>query len=235
MRALFSPSLMCADILDLRGQLSILNLRADFLHADIMDGHFCPNIALSPDMIRAVQQVSTIPIEAHLMTTAPNQWIPLLADCCVRYISVHAETIQSDAFRTLRRIEALGCGKGAALNPATPLDAACAYLDMLDLLTIMTVDPGYAGQKFISQVLSKISRAREEKEKHGYTYLIQVDGACNPATFKLLRDAGAEVFVLGSSGLFLNDPDLNRAYDLMLARFEEAAGESAKEPRPPLA
>jgi len=222
MRALFAPSLMCADFLNLSGQLNVLNRRADFLHADIMDGHFCPNIALSPDMVRTISGACSVPIDAHLMTTAPNHWIPLLADCGARCITLHAETILTDAFRTLRRIETLGCKKGAALNPATPLSFASAYLDQLDMLTFMTVDPGYAGQAFIPQVLRKMEDARELKEKHGYTYLIQADGACNPNTFKKLRDAGAEVFVMGSSGLFLNDPDLDMSYDLMLKRFKDA-------------
>lgn len=228
MRAQFSPSLMCVDFLELRQHLQILNQRADFLHLDIMDGHFCPNIALSPDFVRAAAKVCTLPMDAHLMTTDPGQWIAPLAEYGVRYLSPHAETINTNAFRTLRRIESLGCGKGVVLNPATPLSYVEHYLDMLDMLTIMTVDVGYAGQPFIAQMLKKIEKAREAKEKHGYTYLIQIDGACNPQTFRAMREAGAEVFVLGSSSLFGHDPDLNRAYDVMLAQYEEATGESAR-------
>lgn len=137
---LFAISLMCMDFLDMRGQLAFFNERADSLHVDIMDGHFAPNITLSPDIMRTVGKVSTLPMDAHLMTTDPDRWIEAVAEAGARVISPHAETINAKAFRTLRRIRALGCQTGVALNPATPLSSVAAYLDDVDLLTIMTVD-----------------------------------------------------------------------------------------------
>ncbi len=223
-RPSFSISLMCMNFLNMRAQLETLNKKAQMYHVDIMDGHFAPNITLSPDFMRAVSTVASLPMDAHMMTTDPNRWIDAVADACASLISPHAETINTDAFRNFNRIRALGCKEGVTLNPATPLSAIEHYIDRLDMLTIMTVDVGFAGQPFIDQMLRKIEKARELKEKHGYHYAIQVDGSCNAASFKKLWDAGTEIFVLGTSGLFALDEDTDRAYDKMLAGFKEATG-----------
>ena len=217
----FSVSLMCMDFLKIQEQLEILNERADLYHVDIMDGHYCRNITLSPDMVKAFAKVARLPMDCHLMTTNPNDWIEPLAQSGAQIISPHAETINTDAFRTLNRISALGCQCGVALNPATPLSAIRHYIGRLDLLTLMTVDVGFAGQPFIPEMLEKIQEAAQLKAKHGYKYRIQIDGCCNPSTFKRLADAGAEVLILGS-GLFNLDADLNAAYDRMLSQYRQA-------------
>ena len=111
------------------------------------------------------------------------------------------------------------------MNPATPLSYIKHYLNRIDMLTIMTVDVGFAGQPFIEEMIDKIKEARDVREKYGYNYKIQIDGSCNVKTFKRLRDAGADVFVVGSSGLFKNDPDLNKACDIMYENFEKETGE----------
>jgi len=222
MKPKFSVSLMCMDFLDIRRQIEVLNRRADMFHADIMDGHFCRNITLSPDLVRAFHSVAELPIDVHLMTTRPNDWIDGVAEAGADCISVHAETVNADAFRTLRRIEGLGCRRGVVLNPATPLSYIQHYMELLDILTVMTVDVGYAGQAFIGQMLPKIEAAREWKEKRGYRCKIQIDGACNADTFRRLTDAGAEVLILGTSGLFCYNEDLDLAFDAMLAAFSRA-------------
>ena len=221
----FAPSLMCMDFLRMREQLEILNTRADLYHVDIMDGHYCKNITLSPDMISAFAKVATLPMDVHLMTTAPSDWLDVCAKAGAKIISPHAETINVDAFRTLNRIRELGCQAGVTLNPATPLNTIRHYVERIDLLTLMTVDVGFAGQPFIEEMLPKIEQAAEWKAKHGFKYRIQIDGGCNRATYKRLVNAGAEVLIVGSSGLFKLDDDLNRAYDKMLTLFEEAMGE----------
>ena len=218
----FAPSLMCMDFLDMKNQLEILNRRADLLHVDIMDGHYCKNITLSPDMIRTFARVATLPLDVHLMTTNPSDWYEVCAEAGAKILSPHAETINVDAFRSLNLIERLGCKTGVILNPASPIDTIRHYIERIDVLTIMTVDVGFAGQAFIPEMLSKIEEAAELKAKHGYRYLIQIDGGCNERTYKKLVDAGAEVLIVGSSGLFLLDSDLNVAYDKMLASFEKA-------------
>lgn len=221
----FAVSLMCMDFLDMRHQLEVLNKRADLLHIDLMDGHFCKNITLSPDLIRTFAKVATIPMDVHFMTTTPSDWLELCAQAGAKILSPHAETINAEAFRTLNLIERLGCKKGVTLNPATPLDATRYYIERVDLLTLMTVDVGFAGQPFIEQMLGKIEEAAELKAKHGYEYKIQIDGSCNTRTFKRLMDAGAEILIMGSSGLFSLDPDLDTAYNKMIASYEKAIAE----------
>lgn len=221
----FAVSLMCMDFLDMRHQLEVLNRRADLLHVDLMDGHYCKNITLSPDLIRTFAKVATVPMDVHFMTTTPSDWLEVCAQAGAKILSPHAETINTDAFRTMNLIEALGCRKGVTLNPATPLDTIRHYIERIDLLTIMTVDVGFAGQPFIEQMLAKIEEAAELKAQKGYGYRIQIDGSCNPKTFKRLMNAGAEVLILGSSGLFRLDEDLDVAYDKMLASFDQAIAE----------
>ncbi|MDR2078681.1 MAG: ribulose-phosphate 3-epimerase [Treponema sp.] len=223
----FSVSLMCLDYLKVREQIEVLNTRADYYHVDIMDGHYCKNITLSPDFMRAVKTIAKLPMEVHLMTEYPNDFIDMVYEAGAEIISVHAETINADAFRTINRIKALGAKAGIVLNPATPLDYIRHYASRLDFVTIMTVDVGYAGQAFIDEMLEKIRLCKQWKESCGYDYTIQVDGSCNLKTFKKLHDAGAELYVIGSSGLFSLDADLSKAYDKLRDNFESATGTRA--------
>lgn len=222
MKAEFSPSLMCMDFLKIKEQISILNDKVDMYHADIMDGHFCKNITLSPDLIKVFSSVATKPIDVHLMTTNPTDWIETVAKAGATYISPHAETINTDAFRVMNLIKSLGCKTGVVLNPATPLSFVEPYLNRVDLLTIMSVDVGFAGQPFIEEMIDKIKEAKRLREEKGYTYKIQIDGSCNKRTFKRLAEAGVEVFIVGSSGLFGLNEDLNKACDQMFDEFKEA-------------
>lgn len=220
----FNVSVMCMDFLRVGEQLEVLDRRADGLHADIMDGHFARNIAVGPDFVKALSDRSSLPIDAHLMTEHPADWLDVLAEAGASTLSMHAETVARAAFRLLDRVSTLGCRAGIVLNPATPLSAAEHYLDRIDLLTIMTVDVGYAGQPFIEQMLTKVEAAAELKRRHGLRYTIQIDGSCNAATFPRLLDAGAEAFVLGSTGLFNLDPDLERAWAAAESAFAESTG-----------
>lgn len=216
----FSPSLMCMDFLKIREQMEAMNSRVDLYHVDIMDGHYCKNITLSPDLVKTFHKVASIPMDCHLMTTNPGDWVELLAEAGASYISPHAETINSDAFRILNLIEQCGCKKGIVLNPATPLSYAEAYLNRIDILTLMTVDVGFAGQPFIEEVLDKIALAKKWREERGYHYEIQIDGSCNTRTYKKLTEAGADILIVGSSGLFTLDQDINRAIDKMYENYE---------------
>ncbi|SCN25638.1 D-allulose-6-phosphate 3-epimerase [Clostridium sp. N3C] len=224
MKVMFSPSLMCMDLLNIKEQIEILNERADFYHVDIMDGHFVKNITLSPDFVKAVSPVCKAPLDCHLMVTDPDNYIESLAAAGAAYICPHAETINSDAFRVINKIKSVGCKVGVVLNPATPLSYIQHYIHLLDKITIMTVDPGFAGQPFIREMLDKIKEAKTLKEEKGYNYLIEVDGSCNEKTFKELYEAGAEVFIVGSSGLFNLDKDLRVAWDKMISNMEKATG-----------
>lgn len=224
MKPMFNPSLMCMDLLDIRSQTEILNERCDLYHVDIMDGHYVKNITLSPDFVKVFSTIAKKPIDCHLMVTDPDDFIETLAKAGAGYICPHAETINRDAFRILNKIESLGCKTGVVLNPATPLSYIQHYIHRIDKLTIMSVDPGFAGQPFIREMLDKIREAKALKEKYGYKYLIEVDGSCNERTFKDLYEAGTEVFIVGSSGLFSKDPDLTKAWDIMQCEFHEQTG-----------
>lgn len=220
----FSPSLMCMNLVEFREQITAMNQRADMYHIDIMDGHYVKNITLSPFFISQVKSITQLPIDTHLMVENPADFIPMVAEAGADYISPHAETINKDAFRVINQIKSLGCKAGIAINPATPLDYIREYVHLLDKITIMTVDPGYAGQKFIPEMLKKIKLAKEWKEQYGYHYLIEVDGSCNKATFKQLAEAGAEVFIVGSSGLFNLHPDVAVAWERMMNTFNQEIG-----------
>jgi D-allulose-6-phosphate 3-epimerase len=217
----FSPSLMCMDLWDIRNQVEVINNRADMVHIDIMDGHFVKNITLSPFFMEQLKNELKVPMDVHLMVENPSDFIKMVIDAGATYVSPHAETINSDAFRIINQIKDAGCKVGVVLNPATPLSYIQHYIHHLDKITIMTVDPGYAGQKFIPEMLDKIREAKALKEEKGYHYLIEIDGSCNKNTFKQLAEAGSEVFIIGSSGLFNEDKDLNVAWDKMMTHFNE--------------
>lgn len=225
MKVQFSVSLMCMDFLNIGEQIKALNSETDYYHADVMDGHFCKNITMSPDLISSICKVSTKPMDVHLMTTNPNDWIEPLAKAGVTTICPHAETINADAFRTLNRIRDLGCQAGIVLNPATPLSAIKHYMNRLSQITIMTVDVGFAGQPFIPEMLKKVEEAVSLREKHGYSYKIQIDGSCNNNTFKQLRDAGADILVLGTSGLFNRALNIHDAFAKMREDYTKITGE----------
>lgn len=223
-KPMFSPSLMCLDFLDIKNQIEILNKCCDMYHADIMDGHFAKNITLSVDIIKAIIKVATLPFDVHLMVETPNDYIDPLADIDVDTISLHAETIQRDSYRIIRRIKDLGCKFGVVVCPATPLSMVQWYLDQVDILTIMTVEVGYAGQKFIPQMIDKIAEANTLLIENDYHYIIQVDGAIGKDTYKPLYDAGTRLFVMGTSGLFKHGVELSKACQIMKEEFTEATG-----------
>lgn len=212
---MIAPSLMCMDFLDMKNQIEFLNGVADFFHIDIMDLHFVPNITLSPVIISAIKPVAKLPIDAHLMVEYPEKMIHACAEAGADYISLHVETINGKAFRLLRMIEELGAKPGIAINPETPLLAMETYAGMVKKITVMTVDPGFAGQPFIPEVLRKIEQLAEWKVQRGYDYIIEIDGACNETTISVLKNAGAEMYIMGSSGLFNLAPDLPGAWEKM--------------------
>lgn len=218
---LLSDSLMCVDMLRIGQQVGILDKHMDWHHADVMDGHFCPNLTLSPDIVRAVCNVAERPVEVHLMVEQPANWIQTFAGMGVSMISLHAETINTAAFRLIREIRSAGCQVGVVLNPATPFDTVRHYIDEVDRLTLMTVDVGYAGQPMVPQVVGKIREAAQFKKDHCLNYEIQIDGCCNKTTYRTYAEAGAEMLVMGS-GLFGLDPDLEKALEIMQVQQKQA-------------
>lgn len=236
LKPIFNPSLMCMDFLDIRNQIKILNTRVDMYHFDIMDGHYVPNITLSPDLAKAIAPVCDLPLDFHLMVTDPQQYIepcrkavaPLTERGILSFFSPHAEVINGKGFRIIDEIRAAGFRPGVAVNPETPLSFIMAYLHRLDKVTFMSVDPGFAGQPFIPEVLDKVREAKalKEADPEKYRFIIEIDGSCNKKTYGTLAKAGIESFIVGTSGLFNNDPDLEKAYDIMMEDFQRGVRES---------
>lgn len=220
-KAKFSPSLMCMDLLDIKRQIEVLNKYADMYHVDIMDGHYVNNLAFSPDFIKAIKRVSKLPLDCHLMVTNPYDYIDTLADAGADYICPHAETLNSIGFRTINRIRELGCKVGVVLNPETPVEYIKQYIHLLDKITVMSVDPGFAGQPFIREMLDKIKYLKKLKVENNYKYLIEIDGSANKKTFKELNNAGVEVFIVGASGLFNLCDDIEDSWNKMKEIFNE--------------
>jgi len=172
---------------------------AEWIHVDVMDGHFVPNITIGPLIVRAVRGVTDRTVDVHLMIESPDRYLEAFAEAGADRITVHAEACVH-LHRTLQRLREIGVGVGVALNPATPLSAVEHVVEQLDLLLIMTVNPGFGGQAFIQSTLGKISAARAwlEERRPGEVEL-QVDGGVAPATAPLVVDAGATVLVAGSA------------------------------------
>ena len=180
----FAPSLMCMDFGKMKEQFAVMDQYVNLYHVDIMDGHFCKNMALTPGILKSCRGLTETEMDVHLMTTEPSDWIEMCAKAGATYISPHAETINTNAFRTMHMIRDLGCKCGVVLNPATPLSYVESYLEYIDMLTIMTVDIGFAGQKFIDQMYAKIRQAKALREEMGYHYKIQIDGHCNKENYR---------------------------------------------------
>ena len=149
----FSPSLMCMNLDKFTQEITFLNDHAQSYHIDIMDGHFVPNITLSPWFIGEVRKLSSLPMSAHLMVTDPTFWVDQLIAIKCDYICMHAEVINGLAFRLIDQIHEAGLKAGVVLNPETPVSALLPYINLLDKVTIMTVDPGFAGQRFLESTL----------------------------------------------------------------------------------
>ena len=224
MKVKIAPSLMCVDMMDVREQMKILN-KADYMHIDILDWHYAKNLSLSPSFMEQLGAITDVPMEAHLMVDNTDAD---LVDLCLKsgaeIITMAPEVIQSRAFRLIDMIKSAGKKAGVFINPAMPLEFIMPYIKLLDMITFMTVDPGFAGQKFVEESLAKMQAARQLRGELGCDFEIQVDGSCNKKTYKKLYDAGAEVLVVGSSGLFGNDPDLAKAWDIMESDIAEEIG-----------
>lgn len=221
----FSPSLMTMDLDKFNEQIKFLNNHVDSYHIDIMDGHYVPNITLSPWFIEQVKKISDVPISVHLMVTNPSFWVDELLKIETDYICVHAEVINGIAYRIINKIHEHNKKVGVVLNPETPIDVIKPYIQYLDKVTIMTVDPGFAGEKFIDETLEKIVELRKIRDKNQYNYLIEMDGSSNKKTFKKIQKANPDIYILGRSGLFGLDESISKAWEKMLRDFNQALTE----------
>lgn len=212
MAKLLSASLMCADLTDLKSAIKNLeNAGIEYLHIDIMDGAFVPNITLGFDLVNAIKKVTDIPLDVHMMVNEPSKFIDRMNLSPDDILCVHYES-EIHIQRTLEMIKNKGCKVGLALNPQTPVESIKHLKDYIDMLLVMTVSPGFAGQKMFSGAESKVTEARSLLNQWSKNnILIEVDGNINLPNGEKLCNCGADIFVLGTSALFVKDKTITQA------------------------
>ena len=199
MRKIIAPSLLSADFTRLAEEVrAVEQAGADWIHADVMDGHFVPNITFGPLVVEAVRRVTSIPIDVHLMIENPDRYVADFARAGANYISVQVETCPH-LNRSIQLIKDSGAAAGVVLNPSTPLATIDWVLELVDYVLIMSVNPGFGGQRFITNTLNKIAQLRRLIDEGGYSTLIEVDGGVNEQTIADVARAGADAFVAGSA------------------------------------
>ncbi|MCI0141568.1 ribulose-phosphate 3-epimerase [Arthrobacter bambusae] len=199
-----NPSILSADFVNLEAELKRIS-NADAVHVDVMDNHFVPNLTLGLPVVERIQAVSPVPLDAHLMISDADRWAPAYADAGVASVTFHAEAAMAP-IKLARELRARGAKAGMALRPATPVEPYLDMLSELDMLLIMTVEPGFGGQSFLDVTLPKIRRARAAIEGSGIGVAIQVDGGVTEETIVRAAEAGANVFVAGSAVYGHEDP-----------------------------
>ena len=197
-----SPSVMCINTMELKEKIESLDKAGfDLYHMDIMDGHFVPNFCLNGYLMKDIAAISKTPMDVHLMVTNPTEYIEYFAECGADYITLHIEALMHP-IRALKHIRSLGKKAGLAINPATDISQLTYMLDYIDLICVMTVDPGFAGQTLIPATIEKIRKIRTMFADAGKEVEIMVDGQVKESTAPELVKAGANILVLGTSGLF---------------------------------
>jgi len=201
-----APSILSANFAALGEDIrKVEEAGAHLLHVDVMDGHFVPNITIGPPVVKSIRKATNLALDVHLMISDPDKYVPAFVDAGAMMLTVHSEaTVHLD--RTLNFIRSQNVGVGVSLNPATPLTAVEHALGLADMLLIMTVNPGFGGQKFIPYTVEKIRHARRLIEERNYGCIIEVDGGIDADTLPDVVKAGAQVFVAGSAILHAPDP-----------------------------
>ena len=200
-----APSILSADFSRLAEDLAIVDPARDWVHCDVMDNHFVPNLTFGPLIVAAVRKLTPAFVDVHLMIDEPARIVPEFCSAGADQVTVHLEACR-DVAGALAAVRAGGPRVGLAIKPGTPFTAAERHLADLDLLLVMTVEPGFGGQEFMDDMLPKVTAAAAWREKHGGHYLIEVDGGIAPDTARLARAAGAEVFVAGNAVYRERDP-----------------------------
>src|SRR6187431_3829086 len=214
------PSILSADFANLQTAIDSVP-SSDAIHVDVMDNHFVPNLTLGLPVVESLRKITDKVLDIHLMIEQPDRWAPAYAEAGVESVTFHVEAAQAPV-RLARELRDLGARAAMALKPATPIEPYEELLPELDMVLIMTVEPGFGGQSFLDLCLPKIRTARALMDKHGLETWLQVDGGVSLETIERCADAGADVFVAGSAVYSADDPD--RMIGDLRAKAEAAAG-----------
>ena len=210
-----SPSILSADFSQLGNEIKRLEEGgADMIHVDVMDGHFVPNLTIGPPVIKALRNHCSLKFDVHLMISPVHQYIDAYADAGADIITIHPEATE-DLEKSILRIKELKKKVGVSLNPETKIDLILDYLDKIDLVLIMSVNPGFGGQKFMPEVLSKIKELRKIQLEKKINFDIEIDGGINFENYKLAIEAGANILVSGTTIFKSNNGDIKKNIDLL--------------------
>ncbi|NII70937.1 ribulose-phosphate 3-epimerase [Microbacterium ulmi] len=200
-----NPSILAADFVNMRAELARI-ATADFVHVDVMDNHFVPNLTFGPQMVERIQATSPVPLDVHLMIDDPDRWAPGYAELGAASVTFHLEAA-ADPVALARTLRGIGARAGVAVKPATGVEPLFDVLDEFDQILVMTVEPGFGGQSFMADMMPKLRLLSDEARRRGSGVWLQVDGGIAPGTIEQAAEAGADTFVAGSAVFGADDPD----------------------------